>query len=124
MRTLFICATGRIDHHEGEFYDDIVEVSDSPTSETITDIAQEIRERIRELWVADQADSEREGEEAVAVYLDAASPFVTMLIDYQIVMEKEENVKVILPDIKTEQETSDTEALNLLGRLKEREERV
>ena len=121
MKSLFICSERKINDHVGEYYDDIIEVPHQPTVGIIEKVAKQVRESIRELWKQDQNDSEREGEPCVHAFLDGASPFNAMLIDYQIVMGKEEKIKLELPYLESvERTTSDTEALELMKKLDER----
>ena len=122
MKTMLVCSERKINSHVGEFYDDIFEVSDSPTTDDIQDIANETRQRIRDLWKQDVADTERDGEPVVQVHLDGPSPYNAMLIDFQIVMAKAENIKVELPYLATaERTTEDTETNDVIRKLEERE---
>jgi len=122
MRSLFVCAECNVNAHVGEYYDDIFEVPDQPTSDKIPDYAAEVRERIRDLWKADTGDDEREGEPVVEVFLDAASPFNAMLIDFQVVMKEAEGITVELPYLNSPvRTTQDEEALEVIRKLEERE---
>jgi len=106
----------------GEFYDNIFEVPHQPTVNGIQGYAAEVRQRIRDLWEEDVADKGRDGEPVVSVRLDAASPYNAMLIDFQIVMGKEEGIKVELPYLETAvRTTQDKEALGVIRKLDERE---
>jgi hypothetical protein len=123
MKSLIICSERKINYHVGEFYHDVIEVPHQPTSQVIEEIAKTVRQSIRDLWKADVEDKEREGEPVVEAYLDAASPFNAMLIDYQIVMDKEEDIKLELPYLegKTKRTTtSDAEATKLIEKLDSR----
>lgn len=123
MKTLFVCSERKINDHVGEYYDGIVEVPHQPTADGIEDVAKLVREEIRKLWKQDQEDAEREWEPCVEAHLDAASPFNAMLIDYQIVMGKEEGVRLELPYLEsTERTTEDREARELIEKLDERGE--
>ena len=122
MKSLFVCSTRKINDHVGEYYDDIFEVPHQPVSSQITEHASEVRERIRQLWRQDVNDESREGEPVVHVFLDGASPYNAMLIDYQIVMSKEESIRVELPYLETTlATTSDREAQEVIRKLDERE---
>ena len=122
MKTLFVCSERKINDHVGEFYDNIFEVPHQPTVNGIQDYAAEVRQRIRDLWEEDVADKGRDGEPVVSVRLDAASPYNAMLIDFQIVMGKEEGIKVELPYLETAvRTTQDKEALGVIRKLDERE---
>jgi len=124
MRTLFVCSERKINDHVGEYYDDIFEVPHQPTTTDIQDYAVEVRQRIRDLWKQDVEDKDRDGDSVVVVSLDAASPYNAMLIDYQIVMGKEEGVTVELPYLDTAtRTTSDVEAIELIRKLEERKGR-
>jgi len=123
MKTLFVCSERKINDHVGEYYDSVVEVPHQPTADGIEEIARRVREEIRKLWKQDLDDDVREGEPCVQARLDAASPFNAMLIDYQIVMGKEEGVRLELPYLEsTERTTSDREARELIEKLDKREE--
>lgn len=121
MKSLFICSERKINDHVGEYYDDIIEVPHQPVSKGIEEIAAKVRESIKNLWKEDQQDSEREGEPCVKAYLDGASPFNAMLIDYQIVLGKEEGITLELPYLEsTERSTNDEEANEVIRKLEER----
>jgi len=121
MKTMIIVSEKNINEHVGEYYDDIFEVPHQPTVDMIQDYATEVRNRIRDLWKAEQADPTDGEDSLVAVYLHAASPFNAMLIDYQIVMGKEEGIRVELPYLDSAKtQTTDPEALALIEKLEER----
>jgi len=86
-------------------------------ADSIEEIAVNVRQKIRQLWQQDVDDKERDGEPVVHAFLDAASPFNAMLIDYQIVL-RDEGVKLELPYLETtERTTQDPEAQELLAKL-------
>jgi len=121
MKSLFVCSERNVDSHVGEWYDSILEVSDQPNKSNIEIHAREIRKRIRDLWEEDKNDDEVEIP-SVSVYLHAASPFNAMLIDYRIVMEKEEGISVNLPYMESEMRTTeDPEANRVIKMLNKRE---
>jgi hypothetical protein len=121
VKTLFVCSEQKINEHVGEYYDDILEVPHQPVSTNISLHSKDVRRRIRDLWNSDEIRKEGE-EREVHVYLDAASPFNAMLIDFQIVMGEEEGIVVKLPYLdSTQRKTSDPEALDVLRKLKDRE---
>jgi hypothetical protein len=138
MKTFFICATSNIEYHVGEEYDSILEVDSEIISEhgddnygsqliPITEWHNRIRNRIRKLWHDDAtpegATREEGDEQEVHVWLDAASPFNAMLIDLQIVMEKEEGIVIKLPYLPeggAVRTTNDPEALELIEKLDNR----
>lgn len=116
MRTLFIVAMAKVNEHEDEEYDYIIEVPDEPTTETIGELGNRIRTRIRALneeQIADKVENPK-----VSVNLDAASPFNAMLINLKIMMKDEENVDVVL-DYPHEEElsASDPEAQEVIDKL-------
>jgi hypothetical protein len=124
MKTLFVCSERKINDHVGEYYDDVIEVPHQPVVDAIEEVARLVRESIRSLWRQDLQDPEREGEPCVRAFLDAASPFNAMLIDYQIVVGKEENIKLELPYLESvERTTEDREANELIKKLEERGEK-
>jgi len=124
MKTLFICSERKINDHVGEYYDGIVEVPHQPIRNDIEKIAGQVRQEIRKLWQEDEADGEREGEPCVQAHLDAASPFNAMLIDFQIVMGKEEGITLELPYLETtKRSTNDREAQELIKKLEKRGEK-
>ena len=122
MKTLFIVSESRVNDHEGEEYDYIEEVEHQPTTETIREWFDRVRTRIRSLWmeqVKPEGDSaEPDPDSKVVVYLDAAPPFITMLIDLQRVMGIDEGVVIDLPwREEVDDEASDPEARELIERL-------
>ena len=118
MKTLFICASRKIESHVGEEYDEIIEVEDQPTTVTIQEWANRIKGRIRKL--AHQAQQEGSKQE-VRVFLDGPSPYNAMLINLQIRMPDEEGIEIELPYMDSaERTTEDPEALELLGKLEHR----
>jgi len=120
MKTLFVCATRNIDRHVGEEYDDILEVEDQPTTETIKLWADRVMDHIRKVHAMDAGSDDR----GVSVHLDAASPFNAMLVNLQIRMGQDEGVKIDLPYLDSAiRTTSDPEALAAIGKLEARERR-
>lgn len=121
MKTLFICSERKINDHVGEYYDDIIEVEHQPEVGRVEKVAKAVRESIRKLWEEDVKDANREGEPCVMAYLDAASPFNAMLIDYQIVLGNEDGIRLELPYLEsTERTTRDPEAIELIEKLENR----
>ena len=124
MKSLFICSERKINYHVGEYYDDVIEVPHQPTSKIIEEVAKAVRHSIQNLWKEDVEDEERVGEPCVEAHLDAASPFNAMLIDYQIVMEKKEGIKIELAYLDSTKRTitNDEEANKLIEKLDNRGE--
>jgi len=121
MKSLFVCSERNINNHIGEEYDNIFEVPTQPTTDNIQDYSNEIRIRIAELWKQDVKDETREGEPVVQVHLDAASPFNAMLIDFQIVMNEADGIKIELPYLdSTVRTTQDSETQEVIRKLDER----
>jgi hypothetical protein len=117
MKTLFVCAKRNVDRHDGEEYDDILEVEDQPTTETIQDWANRMMDHIRKLNVADAGSADR----GVSVFLDAASPYNAMLINLQILMKANEGIRIELPYLKsTVPTTDDPEAVKVIEKLEGR----
>ena len=121
MKSLFICATNKINNHVGEEYDSILEVSDQPTTENIQEYANRIRGRIRSLWM-EQLKPEDPNTAVVnskiVCYLDGPTPYNASLNNLQIIMKAEEEVVIELPymaDLKIE--VTDPEALSVLAKL-------
>ena len=52
MKTLFVVCSAKVNKHVGEDYDEILEVENQPTTETIQDWANRIKGCIRTLWHA------------------------------------------------------------------------
>lgn len=127
MKSLFICSERKINFHVGKYYDVVIEVPHQPVADedgSFEKIAKEIRSSIADLWKLDVEDKEREGNPCIELYLDAASPYNAMLIDYQIVMEKKEGIKIDLAylDSTKRTTTSDKEANKLIEKLDSRGE--
>ena len=119
---MFIVASSKVDSHVGEEYDDILEVDDQPTTETIQEWANRVRNHIRRLWTEDVppegADRADDDPREVRIHLDAATPFHAMLVNLQILMKEEESIDVELAYTDTtERTTSDQEAREILQRL-------
>lgn len=128
MKTFLIVSEKRYNDHVDEYYDDFIEVDDEVISHHgpdnygphLTPIAEwhnRIRGRIRKIWSEDESE-----DKCVSIYLDAAAPFNAMLIDLQIVMGKEEGIKIELPylDGRDLFRTEDSEANALIERLNNR----
>ena len=123
MKTFLVVSQRNVEDHVGEEYDDYIEVEDQPTTETIQEWADRIRNRIRRLHVQDKKDLQGSETElpAVEIHLDAASPFNAMLINLQILMKGEEGIRILLPHVDgTERTTSDPEALEVIEKLDNR----
>ena len=124
MKTLFICSERKINDHVGKYFDSVVEVPHQPLVSGIEEIATLVREEIRKLWKQDVEDEEREGDPLIQAHLDAASPFNAMLIDYQIVLGKEDGIVMELPYLESkERTTEDKEAKELIEKLDKRGEK-
>ena len=125
MKTLFIVSDRRVNKHVGEEYDYILEVDDQPTTETIQEIFTRVRTRIRALW---HEQVKPEDPDAVAInpkvvcHLDAASPFVAMLLDLQIVLKEAEGIEIELPGLEefVHRQPQDAEARELLEKMENR----
>lgn len=115
MKTLFVCATNRIDAHVGEEYDAIREVENFPTTETIDKWANTMREDILALHRADKAAG---GDGAVSVNLDAHPAYHGILLNYQVLMANE-GVRIELPYHK-KREVTDAETIEVLKKYGEK----
>lgn len=92
-KTFFICGEGYRDAHTGEEYDDFLFVEDNPSTVTIQEWANKIRDRLRRLWNQMLDDgSERD----IDVYFHGASAFSGLLSNLQIIMYQEEHIKFTL----------------------------
>ena len=119
MKTLFVVSEKKVEDHVGEEYDSILEVDDQPTTETIQELANRVRGRIRKLWM-EQGDDEPD--RRVVVSLDAATPYNTMLIDLQLILKEAESIVVELPYLENmDMEVHDSEAKELLDKLDSRQ---
>jgi Sec-independent protein secretion pathway component TatC len=122
MKTLFVVSEKRVNEHVGEEYDDILEVEHQPTTETIQEWGNRVKDRIRALW--HEQVKAGTSDMKVAVTLDAASPFNAMLLNLRIIMKAEEGIVVELPYLSQEMwdrvergVVSDPEAQDMLNRL-------
>lgn len=117
MKTLFIVSERKVNDHIGEEYDYILEVDDQPTTETIQEIGDRIRTRIRSLWMEQISPSEGEPDPnpAVICTVDAATPYRAMLVDLQILLAEQESIEIDLPGIIVKPEPTDPEARRVLG---------
>ena len=128
MKTMFVCSELKINDHVGEEYDDLLEVTDQPTTKNIDEYHNRIRGRIRKLWHEDEGSEDRQ----VDVYLDAASPYNAMLQNLRVIMKDAEGIEVGLPylaegaedgmpwDSDGHRTTEDPEALRELEKLENR----
>lgn len=117
MKTLFIVSERKVNDHVGEEYDYILEVDDQPTTETIQEIGDRIRTRIRSLWMEQTRPEEGEPEPnpAVVCTVDAVTPYRAMLVDLQILLKDQEGIEIDLPGINPMPEVTDPEARHVLG---------
>ena len=115
-KTLFVCASARINAHVGEDYDSILEVETVPTTETIDRWGETIMREIRSLCQQDKAAG---GDGVVKAFLDGASPYNQILMNLQIILGKEENITIELPylpvDIFAVNDPETKEILNRIG---------
>lgn len=114
MKTLFVVCSAKVNKHVGEDYDEILEVENQPTTETIQDWANRMKDSIRSLWHAQVGEGTSNMK--VVVTLDAATPYNAILLNLQIIMKAEEGIIVELPYYKPP-EVEDTEAKELLSKL-------
>ena len=118
MKTLFVCAEGKINDHVDEEYDYILEVDDMPTTESIAALFNRVRDRIRALWME---DTEGGVERGVSVNLDGPSPYNAMLIDLEIVLREEEKIVLNLSYLDSAlRTTNDIEAQQVIDKLDNR----
>lgn len=121
MKTLFVCASGKINNHVGEEYDSIMEVQDQPTTENISDWANRIRCKIRALWMEEVKFDDPNAvivNPKVVCYLDGPTPYNAILNNLKIIMKAEENVDIDLPYMENiKREVTDEETIELLKKL-------
>ena len=86
-------AGGKVNKHAGEEYDIIVEVSDEPTIDNIQSHAEQVMAGIKELWKQQEGEQDRK----IVAYLDAASPFLAMLLNLQIIMKAQNGIEIDMP---------------------------
>jgi hypothetical protein len=91
---MFVCSTVKLEDHVGETYDEVVEVENSPTTDTIQEWSARIKNRIRKLHNNAKLANE---DPVVEIYLDGASPYNAMLQNLQIIMGEEEGIEIELP---------------------------
>lgn len=120
MKTMIVLSERKVNDHAGEHYDSILEVEDQPTTDSIQEWGNRIRDRIRGLWNQDLSDKEREGEPVVSVTLDAASPYNAMLVNLQIMMKEEEGVVIDLPYLDAERVPKSRDARKAIEKLDSR----
>jgi len=113
-KSLFVCVSKHINNHVGEEYDSILEVEDSPTTETIQDWANRIIGRIRKLWHEQGGTANPDAK--VLCHLDGPTPYHAILVNLQIRMKADEGILVDLP-YASPPEVTDPETLELLKRL-------
>jgi hypothetical protein len=95
MKTLLVCDEKTIHEHVGEEYDEILEVSQIPTTEDIKEWATKIKSAIRRLWNQDiNADDRR-----VVLTLDSSAPYKAVVINLRIILGVDEDIVVDLPGL-------------------------
>ena len=118
MKTLLVCSERNLDKYVGQFFDGIVEVLHQPTTESIENDADQIKSQIEMLWNDDKSSANR----GIDIYLDAASPYNAMLINYQITLEKSKGIVILLPHLENLQYNLE-ERLDKAKRIVEQEKR-
>jgi len=94
MSTMIVVCERNLEDHVGETYDEVVEVNDSPTTDTIQEWGARIKNKIRRLHnnaLAEGADP------VIQIFLDGPSPYNAMLQNLQIFMAEENNIEIELP---------------------------
>jgi hypothetical protein len=91
MKTMLIADENGRERHVGEDVDDFLEVEVVPTTDTIDDLANRVRQHIRRLASEDKSD-----DKTVTVVLDAAIHYRIMLEHLQMVMQREEKIMFFL----------------------------
>ena len=127
MKTMLVVAERSVNKHAGEEYDSILEVESQPTTATIQDWANRMKDGIRALWHEETGAKDPDRAAAnpgVSVTLDAASPYHAILLNLRVIMKAEEGVVVELPYMTPEMEArverdeiEDKEAKELLRKL-------
>ena len=127
MKTMFVVSASNVNKHVGEEYDLILEVENQPTTATIQDWANRIKEGILSLWGAQVGPNDPNRTAVnpkVSVNLDAASPYHAVLLNLQVIMKAEGGVEIELPYMTAEMkarverdEIEDREARELLKKL-------
>lgn len=116
MKSLFIVSSKRVNAHVGEEYDYILEVDDQPTTVSIQELANRVRNRIRAVWNEQKAAGDESPR--VACYLDAASPYNTMLLDLRQILGEEEGIVIELPYLPADEpKPSDPELEALIEKI-------
>lgn len=113
MKTLFVCASDKLEDHVGETYDAVVEVSKAPTTETVDADAKRVEAAIRGLW------AEQEGQDGrkVVCSLHGPNAYVTMLRNFQVILGGE-GLAVELPFFEElDREVRDPETKEALSKL-------
>ena len=118
MKTLFVGAKSKMNKHAGEFYDEVLEVEDLPTTETIDRWGNAITAVIRKLHSEDKLAG---GDGVVRVNLDAVSPYNAILMNLQIILKKQEGTSIELPYLPPDFfKTDDPETKDLLSKIGEK----
>lgn len=118
MKTLFVGAKSKMNKHVGETYDEILEVENAPTTETIDRWANAIMAAIRKLYSEDKLAG---GEGVVRVNLDASTPYNAILMNLQIILKAQEQIVIELPYLPSDFfHTNDPETKDLLSKIGEK----
>jgi hypothetical protein len=117
---MIIVCERNLEDHVGETYDEIVEVDDSPTTETIQEWGARIKNKIRRL----HNNSIAEGEEnpVIQITLDGPSPYNAMLQNLQIFMAEENDIDIELPYLEDfDFDVKSREARDIIDKLDEQQ---
>ena len=101
MKTLLVVTKENLRKHAGREVDDYVEVALIPTPESMPQIANEIRNRIRALIVESDREAAASGkkpEREISIEFDASPPYRVILASLADIMAQEEKLMVHLPE--------------------------
>ena len=114
MKSIFVVSERFVKKHIGEEYDSIIEVVHEPTTENILSDADKIADCIHSNW----RQEEGKGDRKIVIYLDAAAPFASILINLKIIMKQREGIEIELPWDKPQNlEELDNESKEMLKNL-------
>lgn len=116
MKTLFVCASDKINQHVGEEYDAVIEVNSCPTTENVDPDAQRIMDAAVGLW--DSMDG-KDNDRRVVCTLHGPNVFLLILLNLEIILKKEKGIVLDLSGIQkdVDVEVKDQEAIDLLKKL-------
>jgi hypothetical protein len=98
MKTLLVVTKENLGKYAGKEFDDYLEVDTILTAEKMPEVANEIRNKIRGVFVEADKEAGRAVEREISVEFDASPPYRVILASLADIMSTEEKLTVHLPE--------------------------